>query len=270
MLNDTTLLAEPQATYHRVRQGELCPVGGTLDARTASLHAAFRERIAAPEFSCVAAKAAFNTSSYAFGRYGALGSREATLALARDLGRFCAEQDRQRAEFSTMVAVFRPEAFDEQAFEARLWAQLRALHAADPADYSAEVSPDPASAEFGFSFAGQGFFVIGLHPGSSRLARAFPAPALVFNAHQQFRRLKADGRWARFQETIRGRELKWQGSLNPNLADYGAASEARQYSGRAVEADWQAPFPHLRAEAGDEVTAPQGRPSEARCPFGHG
>jgi hypothetical protein len=38
-----------------------------------------------------------------------------------------------------------------------------------------------------------------------------------------------------------------QGSLNPNLADFGEQSEARQYSGRATEADWVCPF-HRRAD----------------------
>jgi len=33
-----------------------------------------------------------------------------------------------------------------------------------------------------------------------------------------------------------------QGSLNPNLADFGERSEARQYSGREVEEHWRCPF----------------------------
>lgn len=255
MLTDSTLLDGRVATYHRVRAGELQAVGGVTGGFAAQAHQAFRERIQAPEFSCVAAKSAVNKSSYAFACYGELGSEAATQALAADLARFTGEQDPSALDFSTMIAVFQPGPMDEHAFEERLWAQLRALHAADPCPYSEEVSADPASPEFGFSFAGRAYFVIGLHPGSSRLARAFPYPALVFNAHHQFRRLREEGRWVRFQETIRGRELKWQGTLNPNLSDHGEASEARQYSGRAVEPDWAAPFP----------AAPAGK-----CPFGHG
>jgi FPC/CPF motif-containing protein YcgG len=41
---------------------------------------------------------------------------------------------------------------------------------------------------------------------------------------------------------VREREIALQGSLNPNLADFGERSEARQYSGRAVEDQWRCPF----------------------------
>ena len=33
-----------------------------------------------------------------------------------------------------------------------------------------------------------------------------------------------------------------QGEINPMVDDHGQSSEARQYSGREVEEDWQAPF----------------------------
>jgi FPC/CPF motif-containing protein YcgG len=90
--------------------------------------------------------------------------------------------------------------------------------------------------------AGHPFFVIGLHPGSSRLGRRAPVPVLVFNSQRQFTRLRADGRYAKMQAATRARDLALQGSLNPNLADWGSAPETRQYSGRAVEADWRCPF----------------------------
>jgi len=95
-----------------------------------------------------------------------------------------------------------------------------------------------------------------LHPRSSRLARQFRWPALVFNPHEQFERLRADGKWKRMQHTIRERDVELQGSVNPMLSDFGETTEARQYSGRAVEADWEAPF--------DPV-----KPSPGKCPFGH-
>lgn len=262
MLNDNTQTGGGDS-YHLIESGELQGQAGGRFVRQA--HQAFRDRILAPDFSCVAARAALNTSAYAFASYGELGSPRATAALARDLERFCRDQDRMDSDFTTMIAVFRgPQPMDEPTFEARLWAQLRALHRADRSPYSSEVSADPRDPTFGFSFAGRAFFIIGLHPGSSRVARSFPYPALVFNAHRQFRALKADGRWPRFQETIRGRELKLQGTLNPNLADHGQASEARQYSGRAVEPDWQAPFPGGLREG---LRMPEEPEDAARCPF---
>jgi len=41
---------------------------------------------------------------------------------------------------------------------------------------------------------------------------------------------------------IRDREVAQTGSINPMLNDFGDRSEARQYSGRAVDSDWECPF----------------------------
>ena len=49
-------------------------------------------------------------------------------------------------------------------------------------------------------------------------------------------------RFARMRDTIRDRDLELQGSVNPMVADHGASSEARQYSGRAVPDSWHAPL----------------------------
>lgn len=65
---------------------------------------------------------------------------------------------------------------------------------------------------------------------------------LVFNLHEQFEKLRAEGRYERMRERILDRDLAIAGSLNPMLARHGEASEARQYSGRAVEPDWGCPF----------------------------
>ena len=44
------------------------------------------------------------------------------------------------------------------------------------------------------------------------------------------------------RDKIRERDERLQGSTNPMVADYGASSEARQYSGRRVGPGWEAPF----------------------------
>ena len=44
------------------------------------------------------------------------------------------------------------------------------------------------------------------------------------------------------RDTIRRRDAALQGSVNPMVADHGSSSEARQYAGRKVEADWAPPF----------------------------
>jgi FPC/CPF motif-containing protein YcgG len=119
---------------------------------------------------------------------------------------------------------------------------LQQVNALDAGPWASDRRSDPASPEFSFSFAGTGYFIVGLHAGSSRLARRFAWPTLVFNPHHQFDRLRADGHYSRFQEAIRSREVALQGTLNPMLQNFGEASEARQYSGRAVPETWRCPF----------------------------
>ena len=92
------------------------------------------------------------------------------------------------------------------------------------------------------SFGGEAFFVVGLHPQSSRPARRFEAPAMVFNLHDQFERLRAEGRYDKLRGTILQRDEQLAGSINPMLAEHGTTSAARQYSGRAVSDAWKCPF----------------------------
>ena len=225
---------------------------------------AFRGFVLNPAFSCVGAKSAVMHESQRIGVYDQLGGAGETAGLCRDLFTFAREVADAPAdgEFRTFVAIFRePTGIDEAEFEKLLWEQLRQLNRADSAYHAWDpaISDDPEDPHFGFSFASTAFFIVGLHPHSSREARRFPWPTLVFNPHAQFQHLREEGRWDRLQQVIRTRETQLQGSLNPNLADYGTATEARQYSGRAVEADWHAPF----ARAADPTpSGPAGK-----CPF---
>jgi FPC/CPF motif-containing protein YcgG len=223
-------------------------------------HAAFNDFVLRPEFPCVGAKAAFNSKSYELRVYGELASSVSTETLAADLLAFTRSDIRHASEYATFVAIFRqPESTDEVEFEAKMWEQLTALNHMDAARFAWDptVQSDPTDPQFSFSFAGQALYVIGMHPNSSREARRFRWPAMIFNPHEQFERLRADGKWKRMQETIRERDLHLQGSINPMLSDFGEATEARQYSGRAVEEGWQAPFAAISP-------APKGK-----CPFAH-
>ena len=163
---------------------------------------------------------------------------------------------RVTSEYATFIAIFeRPGQTDEIEFENLFWKQLRLLHRHDAAqfDWDPNVASDPTDPHFSFSFGGQALYVIGMHANSSRTARRFPWPALVFNPHEQFERLRADGKWQRMQGTIRQRDVELQGTINPMLSDFGERSEARQYSGRAVGENWRAPF----------------RAAKSKCPFAH-
>jgi FPC/CPF motif-containing protein YcgG len=230
-----------------------------LDLRAAATHGALQALIGDSQYPCVGAKSAFNNGSYRLGLYGTLGSHDATRGLARDLFDFRHRLDSIDGRFATFVSVFDgPLELSEAEFERRLWQQLQALHFEDAPlhDWDSDVSSDPDDPHFSFSFAGRAFFIVGLHPRASRIARRFPWPTIVFNAHDQFERLREEGKMERMKTIIRQKDLELQGTENPVLRDHGDESEARQYSGRAVEDDWQPPF----------VSVSENQPA-SKCPF---
>jgi uncharacterized protein len=205
----------------------------------------FREFVLDPRFPCLGAKSAVRLGNYRLEVYHSLGSQSDARVLARDIAEFSAAFPGEAGDLSAFVAVFPldpPE--DELVFERRLWKQLQLLHEADDVKsaWAEDVSSDPADPEFSFSVAGRAFFVVGLHQYSSRLARRFHWPALVFNPHSQFMHLRGAGRFDGLRSAIRARDTALQGLPNPSLADFGEVSEARQYSGRETPADWKCPF----------------------------
>ena len=203
------------------------------------------EHILDESFSCVGAKAAMNGGLFRAGFYASLNTPATNATLACDLGIFAREQEASSTNYASFAAIFGgPAIRDEGEWESRLWTQLKDLHELDRRsfEWDPKVSSDPDNPAFSFSFAGTGFFVVGLNPVSSRLARRFSWAAMIFNPHAQFDRLRDINQYARLQSTIRAREIKLQGSLNPNLSEFGERSEARQYSGRAVEEKWKCPF----------------------------
>ena len=219
------------------------------------VHDSFRSLVLNPKFSCVGAKSAVRRGGYRFGLYDSLGSPGTTSGLARDLFEFVEDQPFLEGEFTTFVASFGgPVTADEGQFEKLLWAQLQRLHEKDRVHHPWDpaVSPDPKDSNFAFSFAGRAFFVVGLHPGASRFARRFAWPTLIFNTHEQFQKLREEGRFGRLREVIRAREIALQGDLNPNLGDFGEFPEARQYSGRPAEEDWRCPFHPGPSAEGEE------------------
>ncbi|MEY2563449.1 MAG: uncharacterized protein QOH88_1642 [Verrucomicrobiota bacterium] len=222
--------------------------------------AAFVDFVTDPAFPCLGAKAALNANSYQLVAYETLGASSSSKKLHADLAAFGQSDMACTSEYASFIAVFRnPAMVSELTFERLLWWQLQQLHDLDHQQQSAwdpEVSSDPEDAHFSFSIAGHAYYVIGLHGNSSRLARRFPWPALVFNPHKQFEKLRSDGKWRRMQGTIRERDIALQGSVNPMLRDFAETSEARQYSGRQVEDGWQPEFEVRGAGSGG-------------CPFAH-
>lgn len=209
------------------------------------VHDSFRALVMNPRFSCVAAKSAFRRDNFRHGVYGAMECPTSPPALARDLESFVADAATFKPGFRTFVASFDDiEPRDEKAFETALWRILQSLHDLDHRNHEWDpaVSSNPADPEFSFSFAGTAFFIVGMHPTSTRLTRRFAWPTLVFNLHAQFEELRREGRYERMQRVIRARDVELQGSIHPNLADFGERSEARQYAGRVTEDGWKCPF----------------------------
>lgn len=206
-------------------------------AQTASPHPSiqeFRAFVTNPSFPCVGAKSALSTGRMEFLICQRLGSRGSAEVLANRLAQFSRQHPGPSVDPVSFVAIFRESVSGEEEFHRHLWMQLQAIHNLDVAEHpwAPGVSADPSAANFSFSVASRAFFVVGLHPHSSRMSRRASQPTLVFNFHDQFQAMRATGRYAKLQAAIRNRDFDLQGSINPNLAGFGEASEALQYSGR--------------------------------------
>ena len=196
-------------------------------------------------YPCVMARSVFNREAFRMSTYGRLGEPGNAEMLCRDLHEFNREFPVPVSGAVSFIACFDgPSAVDEASFERQLWSQLQSLHRVDQryCDWAPDVDSDPASPNFSFSVAERGFFVIGMHPGASRLSRRTPMPVIVFNLHEQFVELRSTGKFEGIRDTVRSRDERLQGSVNPMAADFGAGSEAAQYSGRAVSNEWKCPF----------------------------
>ncbi len=153
---------------------------------------------------------------------------------------------------SAAVIFKRPDIQDEESFDTLLWKKLESLRLLDEKrfSYDKRVSADPLSPDFSFSLGEEAFFIIGLHPASSRIARKFKYPVLVFNPHAQFEHLRNSGLYGKMKDIVRQRDRKYSGSINPMLSDFGNSSEIYQYSGRQYDDSWKCPLqqPHGATE----------------------
>lgn len=206
----------------------------------------FTNFIADQDFPCVGAKAALNRNGMHFLLGRDFRSAWDDLSILPALHDLAKRYRRAPELFQSLVVLFQTGVpGSEEEFESVLWTRLQSLSEKDhwlgqiP---DPRVSHDPSDPHFALSFGGEAFFVVGLHPLSSRPARQFATPAIVFNLHDQFQQLRAQGRFEKMSRTIIQRDEKLAGTSNPMLAEHGKISAARQYSGRAVDADWECPF----------------------------
>lgn len=193
---------------------------------------------------CVMARSMVNRQQVFLASYGELGDPDRCADVCHDLYEVLTTSEADSSLYS-LVTVFPSKAsHTEKTFERALWDQLNGMHQFDRHRFAWDscVSQDPENPGFSFSVGGTAWYVVGLHPGASRSSRQFAVPALIFNRHAQFTELREQGRFEQIRDRIRERDVQLQGSVNPMLKDHGDASEAIQYSGRAVDSQWSCPF----------------------------
>ena len=206
----------------------------------------FENLVRSAEFPCVGAKSALNKSQMHFVVADDICSAWDDLRILPQITALARHYREQPDLFQTLVVIFRkPRALTERRFERAVWDRLQSLSDKDEwlgESVDSRISTDPDDPHFAVSFGGEAFFVVGLHPNASRPARRFDHPVMVFNLHDQFEVLRAEGRYEGLRNTILKRDEILAGSMNPMLAQHGEISAARQYSGRAVEDGWACPF----------------------------
>ncbi|HAW36976.1 MAG TPA: YqcI/YcgG family protein [Erythrobacter sp.] len=222
------------------------------EAKSADITEQFRAHVAHADFPCVGAKSAQARNML-------------DVVIAHDMrsgwddlrihDRLLEWADRYRNDpegLRSMAVIFQqPDEIDEPTFERLLWQRLQSFAEKDNwlgQSYDTSVSADPTDPHFSLSFGGEAYFVVGLNPSASRPARRFAYPTMVFNLHDQFETLREDGRYERMRDAILERDRDLAGDINPMLARHGESSEARQYSGRAVDEGWECPFRDPRLE----------------------
>ncbi len=179
------------------------------------------------EFPCIAAKAAFARRQVKSLVVGNMACPKDDADILQFLYNFVDEYRKSEDFYHSAAIIFSgPKIYNEEMFDDLLWQRLQAFHHLDAEKfgYDNRVDADPNSATFSFSIKQEAFYIIGLHPKSSRQARQFKYPTLVFNPHDQFEHLKITSKYDSMKNVVRKRDVALSGSVNPTLEDFGKAS----------------------------------------------
>ncbi len=215
-----------------------------MDVTVNTISEHFLDFLREKDFPCVAAKNASEKDTLKILEADHLACPKDDKAILSFLYDFTEVYRKTSGGFHSAAIIFKgPQQITEEEFEQLIWQRLEALYVLDSARFphDARVNADPSSPEYSFSLMEEAFFIIGLHPQSSRPARRFENPVLVFNPHAQFDAMKKDQRYEKMKTIVRKRDLAFSGSLNPMLTDFGEASEAYQYSGKNYLEDNKCP-----------------------------
>lgn len=188
-----------------------------------------------PLFPCIGAKAAIKKKCFEIFIAQNLDSTQNDMDILVNLYQFIEVWKKRQQVLQTFAVIFEsPLGILEHDFETSLWNHLQRLHELDKEIYpwDSNVSSNVNNPNFSFSIGAHGFFIVGLHPHSSRKSRQFIRPTLIFNLHAQFERLKDNGKFIPMQTKIRENDLIFSGSINPMLNTFNKDSAALQFSGR--------------------------------------
>lgn len=197
------------------------------------------------EFPCIAAKAAAAHENIRTMVCDHMACPKDDRSIVEFIYNFVDEYRASPIMYTSAVVIFEgPSLCSEEDFDSLMWLRLQSISDIDAQRFrwNRNVSNDPKSPKFSFSFKEEPFYIIGLHPGSSRRARQFQYPALVFNPHDQFEKLRESGKYLAMKSAVRKRDEIYSGSVNPMLSDFGESPEVVQYSGRAYDENWTCPF----------------------------
>ncbi|MEJ7645667.1 MAG: guanitoxin biosynthesis heme-dependent pre-guanitoxin N-hydroxylase GntA [Chryseolinea sp.] len=209
------------------------------------IESSYRSFIDTKEFPCIAAKAALARQQISCLVVDHLACPKDDHAITRFLHAFI-DTFRDASElYNSAAVIFKgPTTTTEEEFDNLFWDRLQALSDIDAARYLYDnrVGNDPEHSSFSFSIKQEAFYIIGLHPAASRLARRFDYPVIVFNPHSQFEQLREANKYEPMKKAIRNRDVTFSGTVNPMLSDFGTNSEVLQYSGRQYGNNWKCPF----------------------------
>jgi FPC/CPF motif-containing protein YcgG len=205
----------------------------------------FSEHLKSDIFPCIAAKAALVKNHIRCEVFDHMSCAKDDENILQFLYGFIDAYRNSTEMYHSAAVIFKAPVFEnEDRFDEALWKRLQALSDLDAMYYAYDkrVSSSPGSSLFSYSLKEEAFYIIGLHPSASRLARQFEYPALIFNPHAQFENLRELSKYENMKMVVRKRELANTGSVNPMLKDFGEQSEVFQYSGRNYNNDWQCPL----------------------------
>ncbi len=179
-------------------------------------------------FPCTGARAALAQGYIQCMVAGHMGCPADDRTILQFLYDFVDEYREAKDNFHSAAVLFKaPAILNEGSFDALLWQRLQALADLDAEKYAFDprVNADPSFPDFSFSLKKEAFYIIGLHPASSRPARRFSYPVLAFNPHAQFERLRETDHYESMKAVVRRRDIVLSGSVNPMLDDFGNVSE---------------------------------------------